>query len=1050
MDKQKKYREFSKSDTQQNLEAETLDFWDKKETFKKVLEKGKSSPKFVFYEGPPTANGLPGVHHVLARTLKDTVCRYHTMKGMLVERKAGWDTHGLPVEIDVEKANNISAKCDIEDFGVERFNAACKVSVFKYVNEWEEMTRRIGYWLDMSKPYITCDPDYMESVWFILAEFFRAGLMYRGHKVLPYCPRCGTGLSDHEVAQGYRDTEDPSLTVRVKRAGTEAEFFLVWTTTPWTLLSNVALALNPEVQYVKVAHGGQLLWLAGPRLEAVFGGNIPPIVESKLGSELTGIAYEPLFRFVEPDRPAWFTINADYVTTEDGTGIVHIAPAFGKEDYEEGQRHGLPMIQLVEPDGTISLPVPYAGMFFKDADPLILDDLAQRGILFSRGKIVHSYPFCWRCDSPLIQYARASWYIRTTAFKDKLLSANDQIEWFPPEIGQGRFGEWLRNNIDWAVSRERYWGTPLPIWVCDECGKEHAIGSRAELAEMAVEGFYEGMDLHKPGIDAVALKCPACGSKMHRVSEVIDCWFDSGAMPFAQAHYPFENAADFEPENFPAEFICEGVDQTRGWFYTMLAISVFMRGKSSYKRCLVNGLVLDKDGQKMSKSKGNAVNPMKLMDDYGADPLRWYLISSSSPWLSKRFDVEGVAEVGRIFFDTLRNTYGFFALYANIDGWTPDMGSGRRTAMDEWLLSRLNSLVRDVKADLEEYNLTKAARRISAWTVDELSNWFVRLGRKRFWGPEMTDDKKAAYATLYEALLTVIKLSAPFIPITSEALWRALTADLPDMPESVHLAEFPKANDALISTELEDAMSLAERIVTMGRNARQKANIKIRRPLSRLLVSVDSELELPEWAVGLIKKELNLKSIERSARTELYDLSAKANFKALGPRFGAKMKELAEAVASLSSEALKKAVLEGRLVMAFGGEEITLSPETDLILSELDAAGFSVVSEEDLAVALDISLDEELIDEGYARELVNRIQNTRKEAGFEVTDRVEASIEAPEDIRRAALRHMDWIIGEVLARSLVCGTLKEFDFEKRWDLDGDEILIRLRKIFNIE
>ncbi|MCK5832635.1 isoleucine--tRNA ligase [bacterium] len=1049
MNNQKKYREYSKEEKQQQLEAETLDFWDNKKIFKKVLEKSQGMPKFVFYEGPPTANGLPGVHHVLARTLKDTVCRYRTMKGMLVERKAGWDTHGLPVEIDVEKAYSISAKCEIENFGVDKFNTACKVSVFKYVDEWEEMTRRIGYWLDMSKPYITCNADYMESVWWLLAKFFRDGLIYRGHKVLPYCPRCGTGLSDHEVAQGYRDVEDPSLTVRVKRADTENEFFLIWTTTPWTLLSNVALAFNPKIQYVKVEHEGQLLWLAQSRLESVFGETPPQIIEKKPGSELAGISYEPLFRFVEPDKKAWFTVLADYVTTEDGTGIVHIAPAFGKEDYEVGRKYDLPMVQLVEANGTIAKSAePYAGLFFKDADVKILDDLAERGILFSRGKIVHSYPFCWRCDSPLIQYARGSWYIRTTDFKKELLAQNEKIEWFPPEIGKGRFGEWLRNNVDWAISRERYWGTPLPIWVCDECKHEHAIGSREELKNMAIDGYSDGMDLHKPGIDEVILKCPKCSAKMHRVPEVIDCWFDSGAMPFAQVHYPFENACEFEPEHFPAEFICEGVDQTRGWFYTLLSISVMAMGKSCYKRCLVNGLVLDKDGQKMSKSKGNAVDPIKVIDDHGADPLRWYLISNSSPWLSKRFDVEAVAEVKRIFFDTLRNTYNFFTLYANIDGWCPSMGEGKPAASDRWLESRLNGLLRDVDNDLNEYNLTHASRRISSFVVDELSNWFVRLGRKRFWGAEMTDDKLAAYHALYNALLTVTKLIAPFIPITAEALWQGFRECDESIPESVHLADFPVFDENVISLELDEAMVLVESVVTMGRNARQKANIKIRQPLNKLLISMEGKFDFPDWANKLVLKELNLKSLEKCDSSGLYDLSAKPNFKSLGPRFGPRMKELAIVISGLNSTTIKHALENDFLNLVFDGEEIAIKPSEDLVLTEHDAEGYSVVTEDEVAVALDIKLDEDLISEGYARELVNRIQNTRKEAGFEVTDRIEVGILLDDEKSSAVSIHSGWIKGEVLAKSIVFGVLTEKDFEKEWILDDKNIVIQIKKLLH--
>ncbi len=1049
MSDKKLYREIERELNQQELENEVLDFWDKEDIFKKVLEKGKDDKKFVFYEGPPTANGLPGVHHILARTLKDIVCRYQTMNGRLVERKAGWDTHGLPVEISAEKELGISSKNEIENLGVDKFNSACKTSVFKYLDNWEAITRRIGYWLDLSNPYVTCDGDYMESVWWLLANFFNDGMMYRGHKILPYCPRCGTGLSDHEVSQGYRDVEDPSITVRMKLSGRENEYFLVWTTTPWTLLSNVAVALHPDVEYVKVEDRGQYLWLAKARMEAVFGEVQPTIVDTKTGAELAGVEYEPLFKFTEPDKKAWFAINAEYVTTEDGTGIVHIAPAFGAEDYEEGVRHDLPLIQLVNADGLISPEAePFAGRFFKDADPMILEDLEARGLLFASSRMTHSYAFCWRCDSPLIQYARGSWYIKTTSFKDKLLAANEDIDWFPPEIGAGRFGEWLRNNIDWAISRERYWGTPLPIWVCEECDKHVAVESRAQLAEMAVEGYEDGMDIHKPYIDGVYLKCPECGGKMARVPDVIDCWFDSGAMPFAQVHYPFEHKDDFDPDFFPAEFICEGVDQTRGWFYTMLAISTYFTGKSSYKRCLVNGLVLDKNGQKMSKRLGNATDPVQVIQDFGADPLRWYLVTTSAPWLPTKFDESGIAEVSRIFFDTLRNTYGFFALYANIDGWRPGMGDGKPSVTDKWLKSRLNSLVKEVRADLDGYQLTHATRKINSFVVDELSNWFVRLSRKRFWGEGMGDDKLAAYRSLYDALTTVAKLIAPYVPMTSDIIWRGLHRNLPDEPLSIHLSDFPVVDERAIDVELERDMVFTERVVTMGRNARQTANMKVRQPLSKLYIAGSSAKDLPEWALELIKRELNVKGVETTELSNLLSYTAKANFKALGPRFGKRMKELSAVIENLPDETIKRGLTEGSVHINFEGEEISLHPEEDMVLTTGASEGFHLNSEDDLTVALDIELTNDLILEGNAREIVNRIQNTRKEAGFEVTDRIAVGVESDTDVSKAVEKHADWIRREVLATELLCAEIDSPEFAKEWDVNDHRAKISVRRVKN--
>jgi len=1046
MAKKDLYRQIDREDRQTELEEKIIEFWENNQIFQKVLKKGEKDPRFVFYEGPPTANGLPGVHHVLSRTLKDAVCRYNTMKGFLVERKAGWDTHGLPVEIDVEKELDLESKKDIEEHGVGDFNKSCKASVFKYVNEWEEMTSRIGYWLDLSDPYVTCDSNYLESVWWILAQFYNRGFMYRGHKILPYCPRCGTGLSDHEVAQGYREVEDPSVTVMLKLAGSENSYFLVWTTTPWTLLSNVAVAVHPDSTYVKVKYQGKFIWLAEARIESIFGEDRPEIIEKVKGVDLKGLKYEPLFDFAKPDKEAWFAIVADYVTMDEGTGIVHIAPAFGKEDYEEGQKNDLPMVQLVLADGTIAEGCrDFSGMFFKDADPLIIEDLDKRELLFRQAKVVHSYPFCWRCDSPLINYARGSWYIRTTSFKDDMLKENENITWYPPEIGSGRFGEWLKNNIDWAISRERYWGTPLPLWICEECENVVAVDSRETLKKMSFEGYQEDMDLHKPFIDEVTLKCPKCSGVMKRVPDVIDCWFDSGSMPFAQVHYPFENKDDFEPNHFPSEFICEGLDQTRGWFYTLLAISTFITGKSSYKRCLVNGLVLDKNGQKMSKSKGNAVKPMKVIEQFGADPLRWYLVTSSSPWLPTKFDTEAIGEISRIFFDTLKNIYNFFALYANIDNWKPYMDEGEKDISDLWLDSRLKQLVNKVGAYLDDYNLTHATRDISEFVIDDLSNWYVRINRKRYWAGGMKPDKLAAYSTLYNTLKEISKLLAPFVPMTADLLWRGLIDDDSSQPESVHLTNFSKYDQDSIDKDLHKQMKLAENIVSMGRNARQIAGIKVRQPLSRLLIFSEKDIDLPNWAVELIQKELNIKELKKVEREKLFEYSAKPKFKTLGPRFGKRMKELAEIVQALSSKAIKDSLEEGKLRFIMDGEEISLSVEDDLIISTSGAEGLEVTEDEDLTVAIDTKLNDELIREGLARELVNRIQNTRKNADFEVTDRILLGIESSDSIAKVIEIHNNSIKREVLANDIILGKLDDADFSEKWDINGHETFIYVNK-----
>ncbi len=1051
------YRRLEKSFTQVQLEEEILDFWDRERIFERSLELTKDLPRFNFYEGPPTANGKPGVHHVIARTIKDIVCRYKSMTGYFVERKAGWDTHGLPVEIEVEKELKLKSKRDILAYGVEKFNRACKESVMRYLKDWEWMTRRIGYWLDMKNAYITYEPEYIETLWWILAQYFKAGLIYRGYKVLPYCPRCGTGLSDHEVAQGYRDTEDPSVYVLMKLASplpgeTEVPddvYFLVWTTTPWTLLSNLALAVHPEHEYLLVRHGGRRLLLVRERADAVLGEGSYEVEKTFRGKELELLEYEPLFRFVEPGRKAWFVITADYVTVEDGTGIVHIAPAFGREDFEEGERWGLPMVQLVDDEGKIKPEAkPFAGLWFKDADPKILAYLAERGLLFRAETVVHSYPFCWRCDSPLIQYARSSWYIKTTAYKDKMLEENERIKWYPPQIGSGRFGEWLKNNVDWALSRERFWGTPLNIWICESCGLEHAVESFAQLREMATSPIPDDFDPHKPFVDEITLKCPKCGGVMKRTPEVIDCWFDSGAMPFAQYHYPFGISEEEFSKRFPADFISEAVDQTRGWFYTLLAISTFLRGVSSYKTVVAMELVLDKNGQKMSKSRGNVVDPVDVIKAYGADPLRWYFITTSPPWVPTRFDTDGVAETLRKFFDTLKNTYNFFALYATIDGYEPAELPGKlENAMDRWLISRLNSLVKQYRAWMDDYQMTRAARALQSFVIDELSNWYVRRNRRRFWASGMDEDKLSAYAVLWHTLRVVCELVAPLAPMTADFFWRELTAPRrEEFGDSVHLRSIPAPDESRIDRELEEQMSAAIRIVELGRAARNEAKINIRQPLPAMVVAADDIQPLRDELAAIIKDELNVKELRFGGRREDFvSYRAKPNYRLLGKRFGARMPQVEAAVAALSKDDIERGLAEGRWHIVVDGEEHVVTAD-EILVETVAKPPFVVVSDRGITVALDVTITPELRAEGLARETINRIQNTRKEAGLDVTDRIVLSLVTDDaELRSALEKHKTTIAAETLAREVVFEPIEAHLFEKVWKFAGKELRISLRK-----
>lgn len=1041
------FREIPKEQTAPELEKEVLEFWDERDTFRKSVANRAGCPRFVFYEGPPTANGHPGAHHVLARTIKDIVCRYKTMKGFLVERKAGWDTHGLPVEIEVEKELSLSSKDDIERYGVAEFTRSCRASVFKYKDEWDRLTRRMAYWIDLSDPYVTCTNEYIESVWYLLKLMWDRGLVYQGHKILPYCPRCGTPLSSHEVAQGYADAEDPSVFVRMPLKDDPEASFLIWTTTPWTLISNVALAVAPEESYVRVRAGGEHLVLAEALLSVLEGDY--EIVERYRGSDLVGREYQPLYTFVSVDRPAWRVIGADFVTLDEGTGIVHTAPAFGEDDYRVGRENGLPFVQPVDGAGRFTAEVePWAGMFIKDADPLIIEDLAERGLLYKSGTIVHTYPFCWRCDSPLVYYARNSWYVRTTDFKEQMIENNRAIEWHPKEIGANRLGDWLENNVDWAISRDRYWGTPLNIWICDGCGQMDSIGSMEELRARAIDGLGDELDLHKPMIDRVHLKCEKCGGRMTRTPEVIDCWFDTGSMPYSQWHWPFENEREFE-SHFPADFIAEGVDQTRGWFYALLAISTIVSGTSSFKRCVVNDMVLDATGKKMSKSLGNIADSFAIMECDGADALRWYLMATSPPWIPTRFDENGVRDVASKLIGTLRNTYGFFSLYANIDGYEPSeprVPLGERPVLDRWIVSRLASTVSEVGRSMESYDITKAVRRLQHFVVEDLSNWYVRLSRSRFWKGEMDHDKRSAYSTLYDVLLTTVKATAPFAPFLSEAIYVRLVEGTDGAPESVHLCDFPEPDRAAVDERLESSMATVRALVALGRSARNAAGIKVRQPLSKLHVAgvPASEREGVEALADLVLAELNVKKLAWADGTELSALTASPVFAKLGPKHGRDVNAVAEAVRNLPEEDVCT-LAEGRGVrVRVGDTDVAISPE-DVEISTEARAGLAVESEGGLTVGLDTTITRDLRDEGFAREMINKIQFMRKEAGFDVVDRIRVHYEAGERLASAVERFASRIKKETLAESITLGP-EAGELEREWDVNGERARIAVERV----
>ncbi len=1041
------YKSIDLKESPQHLESRIRDYWKKQNLAQKSVDVREGQPQFVFYEGPPTANGKPGIHHMMARTLKDVICRYKTMNGLQVKRKAGWDTHGLPVEIEVEKLLGLEDKKGIEAYGVEEFCKKCRESVFSYEKLWREMTELMGYWIDLDNPYITLDNNYIESVWWILNNFFERGLIYKAHKIVPYCPSCGTPLSSHEVAQGYKDVEDPSVYVKFKALDEENTWYLAWTTTPWTLISNVALAVHPDETYVKVEFEGQNLILAKARLN-VLGENLPVLAEIQ-GSELEKRPYQPLFTFVPVDKPAWFIGLADYVTMTDGTGIVHTAPAFGQDDYSLGRRYDLPFVQPVDNEGKfIDLVTPWAGQFVKHADKDIIRHLKESGNLLRREQIKHSYPHCWRCDNLLIYYARESWYIRTTDFREQLIENNRKIAWYPPFVGEKRFGDWLENNVDWALSRDRFWGTPLNIWVCDSCGEKRSIGSIEQLRREGrlADGYAvpENFDLHRPYIDEVELTCK-CGSPMHRTPEVIDCWFDSGSMPFAQWHYPFENADRFDTELFPADIISEGIDQTRGWFYSMLTIATLLKGVSSYKSCLVNDMILDKNGQKMSKSKGNAVEPIELMQNYGADAIRWYLLEVSPPWVPTRFDVEGVKEILGKFVGTLKNVYSFYATYANIDGFEAANYSYdwvRSAEIDRWIVSRLHSVISDVRRFTDAYDFTKAVRAIQDFVIDEVSNWYVRRSRRRFWAFELTEDKVAAYRTLYQVLVETSKLFAPFAPYLAEELYTSLKAG-----ESVHLELFPVSEGNCIDKDLERKMRSVIDVVSLGRAARNDCQIKVRQPLGEMFVPAKLEADLSDM-LELVKEEVNIHKI-RFVREEdgFVQYELKPDFKVMGPKYGKLMKAIGTALSKVNgADALASFAEQGSFELKVESDTLVLLPE-DLVVHILPREGYVFANQKDIYVALDTRLNPELLKEGFARELINKIQFTRKDLGLEIMDNIEVRFTAPEVIVEAVEAHREYIMSETLAVNLV-HTGSYSGQMSSVDINGHEVHLAINKVMS--
>ena len=1030
------------------IEKEILAFWKEHKIFEKSITTRSGKPGFTFYEGPPTANGRPGIHHVMARTLKDLVCRYKTMCGYQVHRKAGWDTHGLPVEIEVEKELGFKHKEDIVRYGVAAFNQKCRESVWKYKADWEKMTEEMGYWVDLQHPYLTFDNDYIESIWWALKRFYDGGMIYKGFKIQPYCPRCETPLSSHEVSLGYEDVKDPSVYVRMRLKSAPDTAFLVWTTTPWTLLSNVALAVASDVTYVTVEHKGEKLILAEARL-AVLEGEYT-ILERRKGRELAGMEYDRLFAYHPVDRKGFYVIEADFVTTEDGTGIVHMAPAYGEDDYQAGRKYNLPVLHPVNRSGEFGPEVTdFAGLFVKDADPQIIRNLKERGILYKKETITHSYPHCWRCKTPLLYYARESWYISTTKFADRMIALNKQINWVPPEVGEGRFGNWLEENKDWALSRDRFWGTPLPVWICERCNAQKCIGSVAELRQG--DNLIEPIDLHKPFVDEVTFAC-SCGGTMRRTPELIDAWFDSGSMPFAQWHYPFENRELVDSgEQYPADFICEGVDQTRGWFYSLHAIGTFLFDKPAFKNILVNELILDKDGQKMSKSRGNTVDPFDIIARYGADTTRWYLVTASPPWRPTMFDVEGLGDVQRRFFGTLVNIYAFFAMYANIDRLTwkePEVPVRERPEIDRWILSELHSLLLRYRGFMDAYDVTKAARGVSDFTVDALSNWYVRRNRRRFWKSEMGRDKLAAYQTLSTCLVTVVKLMAPFAPFLADEIFRNLNSVTGrEEVESVHLSMIPEPDASIVDEALEDRMARAQRIVMLVRAMRMKANLKVRQPLRQIILPVPEgrERDSIRSMQEIILDEINVKEITYvSDESGIVKKKAKPNFKTLGPKFGKAVQQVAGRIKEMTGAEISSLELNGGVALTAGDQEWTVITGDVEILRE-DIQGWVVESDGGMTVALDTRLDDELLAEGSAREFINRVQNMRKGAGFDVIDRITIVYTASAGLQERLEKQRSVIMRETLAETFQVGPAVGESSTKQ-DINGEEAHVAIARV----
>ncbi len=1033
-------------------EKATRKFWEDAGIFEKSIEERKNGENFTFFDGPPTANGKPHIGHVLTRVIKDMIPRYRTMKGNRVLRKAGWDTHGLPVELEVEKKLGIDGKEQIENYGLEPFIAHCKESVWKYKGMWEDFSGTVGFWADMEHPYVTYTNDFIESEWWALKKIWDKGLLYKGFKIVPYCPRCGTPLSSHEVAQGYKTVKEKSAVVRFKCKDEDA-YFLAWTTTPWTLPSNVALCVNPEDTYAKVkAVDGHTYYMAKELLDKVLsplseeGEKAYEILEEMKGASLEGKEYEPLWECTracaeKQGKKAHFITCDGYVTMSDGTGIVHIAPAFGEDDSKVGRKYGLPFVQFVDGHGNMSAETPYAGLFVKKADPVILKDLENEGKLFSAPKFEHDYPHCWRCNTPLIYYARDTWFIEMTKVRENLIRNNNTVNWIPENIGKGRFGDWLENIQDWGLSRNRYWGTPLNIWECS-CGHRHSVGSISELKSMS-DNCPDCIELHRPFIDAVTLKCPHCGGEMKRVPEVIDCWFDSGSMPFAQWHYPFENKEMFESQ-FPADFISEGVDQTRGWFYSLMAISTLIFDCAPYKNVLVLGHVLDKDGQKMSKSKGNAVDPFEALEAYGADAIRWYFYSNSAPWLPNRFHGDAVIEGQRKFMGTLWNTYAFYVLYANIDGFDPTRHALDReslSVMDKWILSKLNTAVKLVDSYLAGYKLTEASRVLEGF-VDELSNWYVRRSRERFWVKDMPTDKVNAYMTLYTSLVTIAKLSAPMIPFMTEDIYRNLVCSVDkNAPVSIHLCDFPVADESLIDKSLEENMDEVVDVVVLGRACRNSANIKNRQPVSKMYVKAD---KIPDESfVAVIAEELNVKTVEfTSDVSEFTTYSFKPQLRTVGPKYGKYLGGIRTALAELDgNRAMAEIDATGELKLTVNGDEIALLRE-DLLIEMTKKDGFESLSDRGTTVVIDKNLTPELIEEGNVREIISKVQTMRKDSGFEVMDNIKIAFSGNAFITEIAKRNAEEIKDETLALEILDGTL---EFSKEWIINGEKVTVSVEK-----